>query len=84
MVVSGRWRAREGVAIILSDVKHSAVIYFRCVTSRILWIEFKFSRVRVCVTSVMEMLKKETVSGTTWTGFWIEYKMDIDCAFWEI
>ena len=30
-------RAREGVAILLNNVWHSALIYFRCVSSRILW-----------------------------------------------
>ena len=42
-------RAREGVAILLNDVRHSAVIDFGCVSSRILWIKFKFSRVKVYV-----------------------------------
>ena len=42
-------RAREGVAILLNDAWHSAVIDFGCVSSRILWIKFKFSRVKVCV-----------------------------------
>ncbi|MCQ7056741.1 hypothetical protein, partial [Clostridioides difficile] len=42
-------RAREGVAILLSDVWHSAVIDYGCVSSRILWIKFRFSRVKVCV-----------------------------------
>ena len=42
-------RARKGVAILLNNVLHSVVIVFRCVSSRILWIKFKFSRVKVCV-----------------------------------
>ena len=42
-------RPREGVAILLNDVWHSAVIDFGCVISRVLWIKFKFSRVKVCV-----------------------------------
>ena len=42
-------RAREGVAILLNDVWHSAVIDFECVSSRILWIKFKFSRIKVCM-----------------------------------
>ena len=33
----------------MNDVWHSAVIYLGCVCSRILWIKFKFSRVKVCV-----------------------------------
>ena len=41
--------AREGVAILLNDVWHSAVIDFGCVSSRIFWIKFKFSRVKVCM-----------------------------------
>ena len=42
-------RAREGVALMLSDVWHSAVVKFGCVSSRNLWIKFKFSRIKVCV-----------------------------------
>ena len=42
-------RAREGVTILLNDIWHSAVIDFGCVISRILWIKFKFLRVKVCV-----------------------------------
>ena len=42
-------RAREAVAILLNDVWHSAVVDFGCVSSRILQIKFKFSRVKVCV-----------------------------------
>ena len=39
-------RAREGVAILLNDVWHNAVVDFGFI-SRILWIKFKFSRVKV-------------------------------------
>ena len=42
-------RAREGMAILLYDVWHSAVIDFECVSSRIHWIKIKLSRVKVCV-----------------------------------
>ena len=42
-------RAREGVAILLNDVWDSAAIDFGCVSSRILWINFKFTRVKVIV-----------------------------------
>ena len=42
-------RAREGVAILLNDVWHSGGINFGCVSSRIVWINFNFSRVKVCV-----------------------------------
>ena len=42
-------RAREGVAILLNDEWYSAVVNFGCVSSRILWIKFKFSSVKVCV-----------------------------------
>ena len=42
-------RAREGVAIVLNDVWHSAVIDFGCVSYRIIGIKFKFSKVKVCV-----------------------------------
>ena len=42
-------RAREGVAVLLNDVWRSAVVDFGCISSRILWIKLKFSRVKVCV-----------------------------------
>ena len=42
-------RDREWVAILLNDVWHSAVIDFGCVSSRIIWIKFKFSKVNGCV-----------------------------------
>ena len=41
--------AREVVAVLLNDVWHSAVIKFGSVSPRILWIKFKFSRVKVRV-----------------------------------
>ena len=44
-------RAREGVAILLNDVWHSAVVKSGYVSSRILWTKFKFSRVKVCVVA---------------------------------
>ena len=39
-------RATEWVAILLNDVWHSAVKDFGCVSSKILWITFKFFRVK--------------------------------------
>ena len=42
-------RAREGVAVLLNKVWRSVVIDFECISSRILWIKFNFSRVKVCV-----------------------------------
>ena len=42
-------RAREGVDIQLNDVWQSEVVDFVCVSSRILWIKFKFSWVKVSV-----------------------------------
>ena len=36
-------RAIEDVALLLNDVWQNAVIDFGCVSSRILWIKFKFS-----------------------------------------
>ena len=42
-------RAREWVAVLLNDVWHNAVVKSGCVSSRILWIKFRFSRVKACV-----------------------------------
>ena len=40
--------ARKGVAILFNNVWHSAMIDFGCVSSKILWIEFMFSKFKVC------------------------------------
>ena len=40
-------RVKEGVGILLNDVWHSAVIDFGCISARILWVKFKFSRVKL-------------------------------------
>ena len=42
-------RAREGLAILLNNVWHNAVLDIACVSPRILWIKFKFSRIKVYV-----------------------------------
>ena len=62
-------RAREGVAILLNDVLHNAVIDFGCVSSRILWIKFKFSRVKVCVVVAYGLSKGDVEEKDR---FWIE------------
>ena len=41
--------AREEMTILLNDMWLSAVEAFGCVNSRIFWIKFKFSRVKICV-----------------------------------
>ena len=53
----------------MNDVWHSAVIDFGCVSSRILWIKFNFSSVKVCVvvgwgtTQMKKTVKKGIDSG---------------------
>ena len=42
-------RVREGVAVWMNDVWHSAVTDFGCVSSKTLRVKFKFSRFKVCV-----------------------------------
>ena len=44
-------RPREGVTILLNDMWPSAVIDFEYVNSKIIWITFKFSRIKVCVVA---------------------------------
>ena len=67
-------RAREGVAILFNDVWHGAMVKSGCVSSRILLIKIRFSRVAVCVVvgygQMKEMVKEEIGSATTWTGLW--------------
>ena len=64
------------MAVLLNDVWHSAVMSLGCVSSRILWIKFKFSRVKIVwwydMALMKEMKKKGLDSGTTSTGLRIE------------
>ena len=41
--------AREGVAILFNDVMYSVAIDIGCISSKIMWIKFNLSRVKVCV-----------------------------------
>ena len=41
-------RTREGLVVLLNDVWHVAMIEFQYISSRILWVKFKFSRIKVC------------------------------------
>ena len=56
-------------ARVLNDLWHCAVVDFGCLSSTILCIKFKFSRVKVCVLvgygPSEGVLKKGTDSGTT-------------------
>ena len=69
--VFSRWKELgKGWTSCLNDVWHSTEVDFGCVSSRILWIKFKF--VGWWVTAPMiEMVKKGIASGTTWIGLWI-------------
>ena len=68
-------RATEGMAILLNDVWHSALVDFGYVSSRILWIKLKFSRVKIC--NVVGYGPNEgdgeerDGKDRTWTGLWI-------------
>ena len=44
--VHGMERGREGVAVLLNDVWYSAVVKSGYISSRILWIKLKFSRLK--------------------------------------
>ena len=52
-------RARECVAILMNNEWYSAVIVFEYVSSRILRVKFKFSRVKVCVVIVYGPSKRK-------------------------
>ena len=70
-------RVREFVAVLMNDVCHTAAIDFGFVSSRTLWIKFRFSMVKVCVvvgydlTEGGVMLKKGKGSGTSRIRLWI-------------
>ena len=51
-VVQKIGRDGEGVVVLINDEWHNAVIDFGCVSFRILWVKFKFSRVKVCMVIV--------------------------------
>ena len=68
-------RAREGVAILLNYVGHSVVIDFGCVSSRILWIKFKLSRVKIRVVVVYGSTEG---IGEEREGFWNELDKTVD------
>ena len=68
-------RAREGVAFLLNDVWHSAVIDFGCVSSRILWNKFTISRVKVC--EVVWYSPNEE-SGEEREKFWNDLDRNVD------
>ena len=80
-------RAREAVNVLMNDIWHSEMEKYWCVSSRILWIKFKFYRVKVYVVVAYgpsEGDSEERDFGTTfWTGLWMALGMDIDCAFWD-
>ena len=61
--------ARKSVPVLLNDVLHNAIMDFRCVSSKILWIILRFSRLKVRVAPNKEMVKKGRGSGMTWTGY---------------
>ena len=53
-----RWKELGKVAILLNDVGYSALIDFGCISSRIMWIKFRFSRVKVFVVVGTTPMKK--------------------------
>ena len=64
------------MAVLLNDVWHSAVMSLGCVSSRILWIKFKFSRVKIVwwydMALMKEMKKKGRGTGMIWTELWVK------------
>ena len=60
-------KVRDGVAALIKNVWRSAVSDFRYVSSRTLWVKFKFSRVKVCKVLVYDPTEGE-VKESEW--FW--------------
>ena len=42
-------RAREVVAVLMKDEWYSVMTDFGCVSSKVIWVKFKFSLVKICV-----------------------------------
>ena len=53
-------RVREFVAVLMNDVCHTAAIDFGFVSSRTLWIKFRFSMVKVCVVVGYDLTERGT------------------------
>ena len=68
-------RTGEGVSVLLNDVWHSAVIDFGSVISQILWIKFKYSRVKARV--VVEYGPNEEI-GEERERFWNDMDRTMD------
>jgi len=45
----GAGRGKEGVAVLLSDEWYKALVAYKCICSRVMWVKFKFDRVKVCL-----------------------------------
>ena len=43
----------------MNDERYNATIFFGCVSSRILWVKFKFSRVKSCIVAVYSPNEEE-------------------------
>ena len=66
-------KARESAAVLLNNVWHIAVIDLGCVSFRILWVKYKFSRVKVCVVMVYVSTKED---GKERERFWKRLVVD--------
>ena len=47
------------MAFLMNDEWYSVVIDFECVSSRILWVKFEFSRVNACVVAVYSLIEEK-------------------------
>ena len=68
-------RAREGVAFLLNDVWLDAVIDFGCVSFKILWIKFQFSRIKLCLVVGYGPIEG---NGEEWERFWNDLGRTVD------
>ena len=69
-------RAREGVAVLMSELWHKSLVNFVCVSSRILMVKFKFARVKVCV--VVAYGPSDNCAAEERVEFWNDLKGVLD------
>jgi hypothetical protein len=69
-------RAREGVAILMSDLWFRSMVKFECVSPRILLVKFKFKKVKVCV--VVSYGPSENSEEEEYMTFWNELNDVLD------
>ena len=66
VVVQKIERGRDDVAVLLNDVWYGDLVEFRCINSRILWVKFKFAKVKACVVVIYSPTEDDDENERFW------------------